>query len=234
MRATQRMLSARTGCGCEPRTVTSKRIRPPFVGIAALVLACTLFANSTGAYAATTSIGAGLRGPSGLRATVYAKNLKKISALATDAEGRVWASTAEATDKDTDAISVIDAAGATPRKVVTDVHTPLGLVWIGDSLYVSERGEIEVFSGFDGAAFGSRTTIVSFADDTGEVNGIAQGADGRISVGISAPATRARRRSSTPPRSSRSSPTGPISRSSPTGSGPRSVSRSSPAPTTCS
>ena len=30
-------------------------------------------------------------------------------------------------------------------------------------------------------------TIVSFADDTGEVNGIAQGADGRLYVGISAP-----------------------------------------------
>ena len=82
---------------------------------------------------------------------------------------------------------MIDSAGATPRKIATDVHTPLGLVWIGDSLYVSESGKVEVFSGFDGTAFASRTTIVSFADDTGEVNGIAQGADGRIYVGISAP-----------------------------------------------
>jgi len=36
----------------------------------------------------------------GTRATVYAEGLKKISALATDAQGRVWARPAEATDKD--------------------------------------------------------------------------------------------------------------------------------------
>jgi glucose/arabinose dehydrogenase len=168
--------------------VTFTRRRSVPLIFATLLVACALMMSSVHAYAATsTSIGAGLTGPKGLQATVYAKGLKKISALATDAQGRVWAATAEATDKDTDAIYLINAAGATPLKVATDVHTPLGLLWVGDSLYVSESGGVEVFSGFDGTAFATRTKVVSFADDTGEVNGIAQGSDGRVYIGISAP-----------------------------------------------
>ena len=84
------------------------------------------------------SIGAGLRGPKGLSATVYAKGLKQVSALAVDAQGRIWAATAAATDTGADAIYLVADAGATPVRVATDVHTPLGLLWLGDTLYVSE------------------------------------------------------------------------------------------------
>ena len=91
-----------------------------------------------GAATNTVAIGAGLHGPRGLVATVYARSLKKISALAVDAQGRIWAATAQATDTNTDAIYLVSAAGTTPQKVVTDVHTPLGLLWIGDTLYVAQ------------------------------------------------------------------------------------------------
>ena len=110
-----------------------------------------------------------------------------MSALATDAQGRVWVTTAAADDSETDALYVVAIAGATPQKVLSDLHTPLGIVWVGDTLYVSESDGILALSGFDGAAFASRTTIVSFPDGTGEVNGIAAGSDGRLYVGISAP-----------------------------------------------
>jgi glucose/arabinose dehydrogenase len=154
-----------------------------------VTLATALAVPMTGAEAATSSvpIGSGLRGPKGLAATVYATGLKKISALATDAHGRVWAATAEASDKNTDAIYLVTAAGATPRQVATDVHTPLGLLWIGDTLYVSESNGVLALGGFDGTSFATRTTVVSFPDGTGEVNGIARGTDGRVYVGISAP-----------------------------------------------
>jgi glucose/arabinose dehydrogenase len=172
--------------------VTSKPARGALVVLVALVAllpACALATSTARADASTGTgaIGAGLHGPTGLHAAVYAKKLKKISALATDAHGRVWAATAEATDKGTDAIYLIAASGATPLRVATDVHTPLGLLWLGDSLYVSESGAVEVFGGFDGSAFATRTTVVSFPDGTGELNGIAQGADGRLYLGISAP-----------------------------------------------
>ena len=110
-----------------------------------------------------------------------------MSALAVDAQGRVWAATAEATDKGTDAVYLVTDVGATPLKVVTDVHTPLGLLWVGDTLYVSEATGVVAFSGFDGTTFATRTTALTVPDGTGEVNGIAQGGDGRLYVGVSAP-----------------------------------------------
>ena len=184
------MLSAHTGCDCDPRCVLFRRHRLlPIAFVIALAVTVTLAAPLARADAATTSvsIGAGLRGPSGLTATVYAKKFKKISALATDAQGRIWAATAEATDKNTDAIYLVPEAGATPVKVVTDVHTPLGLLWVGDTLYVSQTGGVLALSGFDGTSFATRTTVLAIPDGTGEVNGIAQGRDGRLYAGISAP-----------------------------------------------
>ena len=156
--------------------------------LAVIVSCAAALLPATRADATTTrvSIGAGLRGPSGLTATVYATGLKHAAAFATDAQGRLWVATAGASDTGNDAIYLVTASGATPQKVVTDVHTPLGLVWVGDTLYVSEKDGVLAFSGFDGTSFASRTTVVSFPDGTGEVNGIALGADGRLYVGISA------------------------------------------------
>jgi glucose/arabinose dehydrogenase len=187
MRASQAMLSAHTGTGCDARNVI--RHRASAVALVVTIVACTLLTPLTGAGAATSrvSIGAGLRGPEGLTATAYAKKLKKLSALAVDAQGRIWAATAEATDENTDAVYLVAEAGAQPVKVVTDVHTPLGLLWVGDTLYVSEAGGIVALSGFDGTAFATRSTVLTVPDGTGELNGIAQGRDGRLYVGISAP-----------------------------------------------
>lgn len=151
-----------------------------------LVLAACIVPAATAGAGSSASIGAGLRGPSGLTATVYAKGLKHASAIAADAQGRVWVATAAASDTGKDAVYVVTEAGATPQKVVTDVHTPLGLVWAGDTLYASQADGVLALSGFDGTAFASRTEIVSFPEGTGEVNGIAQGHDGRLYVGISA------------------------------------------------
>jgi glucose/arabinose dehydrogenase len=163
-----------------------RRLTRAFVFVVLLVAFVVPFTTSDRAGAAT-SIGVGLRGPSGLTATVYAKSLKHISALATDAQGRVWVATAAASDTGRDAIYLVTDSGATPVKVVTDVHTPLGILWIGDTLYVAQADSVLALSGFDGTAFASRATIVSFPDGTGEVNGIAVGSDGRLYVGISAP-----------------------------------------------
>ena len=134
------MLSARTAGDCDARSVLRRRARLLSFVLRHRDRRARVRDADDGATAATSTvaIGAGLRGPKGLTATVYAKRLKKVSALAVDAQGRVWAATAAATDKGTDAVYLVTEAGATPLKVVTDVHTPLGLLWVGDTLYVSE------------------------------------------------------------------------------------------------
>lgn len=133
------------------------------------------------------AIGAGLRGPSGLVASVDATGMANVAALAFDGEGRLWAATADFEDKGADAVYVIPAAGAAPVKVIDHLHTALGLLWIGDSLFVASKEQVEVYRGFDGTTFASREVIVDLPDKVGEVNGLALGPDGRLRLGISAP-----------------------------------------------
>ena len=74
-----------------------------------------------------------------------------------------------------------------PSRCVRGLHTPLGLLWIGDSLYVASKERVDAYTGFDGTAFASERAVVSFPPGVGEVNGLALGPDGRIRLGISAP-----------------------------------------------
>ena len=104
-------------------------------GLTALVVTAVVF-SACGANAAEPDptseglvpIGAGLEGPSGSVASVYAQGLAHVSAFAFDTEGRLWVATAAYEDEGDDAVYVIPAAGAPPVKVIADVHTPLGLL----------------------------------------------------------------------------------------------------------
>ena len=77
--------------------------------------------------------------------------------------------------------------GAAPVEVIDETHTPLGLVWVDDELYVASAGRVDAYGGFDGAEFTEVRNVVTFPDGVGEVNGIAVAPDGRLVVGISAP-----------------------------------------------
>ena len=133
------------------------------------------------------AIGAGLSGPSGMTASVYATGLTNASAFAFDPEGRLWVATAGYSDEGTDGVYIVSSSGATPRKIIDGVSTPLGLLWHDGSLYVSSAEGVAAYTGFNGSTFAGRRTVVTFAPGTGELNGIALGPDGRIALGISAP-----------------------------------------------
>jgi glucose/arabinose dehydrogenase len=146
-----------------------------------------------GSAAPTTSpavpvdLGAGLKGPAGLNATVVATGLANVAALAVDSKGRLWAATAAYSDEGDDGLYLVTATGAEPTKVVSGIHTPLGLLWIGDTLYVSSAVGVDSFRGFDGVRFASRTSVFRLPTGAGEPNGMALAPDGRIILGISAP-----------------------------------------------
>jgi glucose/arabinose dehydrogenase len=155
------------------------------VAVAVVLLgACGRTAGSTGGL---TSIGAGLRGSAGLAATVYATGLKNVSALAWDAQGRLWAATASYTSDGQDAVYVIAQPGAAPVPVVTGLRTPLGLAWLGDRLYMASVGRVEAFSGLSGAAFAQRQTILDGPVAGSENDGLVVTADGRLLMGVTAP-----------------------------------------------
>jgi glucose/arabinose dehydrogenase len=159
----------------------------------ALVTSVLLAAScGGGAGAASTDgalgdIGMGIQGPAGLEATVVAEGLVHVSALAYDADGRLWVATADAQAQGDDGVYVVAADGATPVEVVAGVVTPMGLLWIDDVLFVSSAAGVVAYEGFDGTAFASSRTIVEPPDGVGLLGGLALDGDGRIVLGISAP-----------------------------------------------
>src|SRR5262249_46335133 len=91
----------------------------------AIVVALVLVAlgvaacGSGGGGASTTPvglvpIGAGVRGPTGLAATVYATGIPTASAFAIDSSGRLWVAASAASDHRKDGVYLVARAGARP------------------------------------------------------------------------------------------------------------------------
>ncbi len=110
-----------------------------------------------------------------------------MSAFAFDADGRLWAATAGYSDDGTDAVYLVASPGAAPLKVIAGQHTPLGLVWSGDTLFVASAGRVDAYAGFGGGTFASHTTVLTLPSGVGEVNGLAMSPAGRLVLGVSAP-----------------------------------------------
>jgi glucose/arabinose dehydrogenase len=157
------------------------------LGVVLLVLGSACGGSGAGASARLVDVGLGLKGPAGTKASMYAQGLPNVGALAFDEQGRLWVATAAFDDTGTDAVYVVNQSGTTPIEVLPDQHTPLGLVWVGDSLYVAGKGGVVAYSGFDGTAFAAHKTVVPLEIDVGEVNALVLGPDGRLHLGISSP-----------------------------------------------
>lgn len=157
------------------------------VVVAAAALATACGGKSTpGASSGLVSIGAGLRGPTGLHATVYARGITHVSAFAFDARGRLWATASGASGHAGDGVFLISHRGARPVKVVAGPNGPLGLVWIGQSLYVSSLGAVTRFSALEGTRFRVERTVLHGPVAGGENNNIVRAAGGLLLMGISA------------------------------------------------
>jgi glucose/arabinose dehydrogenase len=152
--------------------------------VALATVACGSASNDAASH--TVAIGAGLSGSAAERASVYATGLVHVSAFAFDDDGRLWVATAAYSDEGDDAIYVVESAGATPKRAVTSLHTPLGLVWYDGELYVASNERVDAYRDFDGTAFANRRTVLALPDGVGESNNLVEH-DGRLYLGISAP-----------------------------------------------
>ena len=160
-------------------------------GVLRVLAACAIVAAACGGggskSAALVDIGQRIQGPSGLKATSYATGLEHVAAMVFDDRARLWVATADYTDAGQDGVYVVASAGASPTKVIDGLHTPLGLLWHADTLLVASKEKVEAYTGFDGTAFVSHSTLVSLPAGVGEVNGLVLAPDGRVQLGISAP-----------------------------------------------
>jgi glucose/arabinose dehydrogenase len=142
---------------------------------------------SDGARAGTlVAIGAGLDGPAGLRATVYAKGPPTVAAFTFDPAGRLWLTAAGLETHGRDGLYMISRAGGRALKVVSGLKDPLGLAWHEGRLYVASIGRVDAFGAFDGKRFAEHRKILSGPLAGGENNALALGPDGRFVMGISA------------------------------------------------
>jgi glucose/arabinose dehydrogenase len=131
------------------------------------------------------SIGAGLQGPPGYVASVYATGLKTASAFALDPRGRLWVATSGATKHAGDAVYLVARAGARPVKVIRGVNGPLGLTWSAGRLYVTSMGRVDAFGALRGTHFTTHATILTEPAGHGWNNAIVRAPDGRMVMSIS-------------------------------------------------
>src|SRR5262249_35795152 len=127
----------------------TRRIRRAVLVVAALAVVSVGLGSPASAGTGLVSIGAGLKGRSGLSATVVADGRSTVSAPAFAADGGLWALTAAYKDDGTDALYVIESNGATPVRVLTGLHTPMGLFWYDGWLYVASGTTVDAYRGFD-------------------------------------------------------------------------------------
>lgn len=131
-------------------------------------------------------IGAGIDGPAGLRASVYAKGLPNVATFALDAQGRLWAAAAGLTNHRNDGVYLISGPGAVARRVISGLDDPLGLLWYQGQLYVASVGRVSLYSGFTGRGFKRHVTIIRGPVTGGENNNLVLAPDGRLVMGITA------------------------------------------------
>jgi glucose/arabinose dehydrogenase len=132
------------------------------------------------------TIGAGLKGPAGLKATVYAKGPATTAAFTFDPQGRLWLSAAGLEAHAHDGVYMIPAQGASAVKVVSGLDDPLGLAWYENRLYVASVGRVDAFGDFNGSRFTQHTTILDGPVAGGENNLLVMAPDGRFVMGITA------------------------------------------------
>jgi glucose/arabinose dehydrogenase len=162
--------------------MTARRLAAAATATAFVVAGCgpSLPPRST-----RTRIGAGVHGRSGMHATVYARGIPQMSAFAFDGRGRLWVTRSGSSQHRNDGIYLVSGRGATPVKVASSIRGPLGLVWVGKSLYVSSLDGVYRFTDLTGSAFGHRTLILK-GPAPAENNNLVLAPNGRLVMGVSA------------------------------------------------
>jgi glucose/arabinose dehydrogenase len=147
---------------------------------------CGSSSGDRAAKTALVSIGAGLKGPAGLEAAVYAKGPATTATVAFDARGRLWLAAAGLSTHAKDGVYLVAKPGARAVRVVKGLDDPLGLLWHGGTLYVASVGRVDAFGGFDGSRFRTRREIVDGPVSKGENNELVLSPQGRLVMGITA------------------------------------------------
>lgn len=118
-------------------------------------------------------LAAAIHVPSGYTVSTYATGLTHPTALSFGPDRRLYVS------EDTGRIVSVTRGTARPRTFATNLTVPLGLLWRGRTLYVSESGKVEALR-----TGGARRTVVSgLPYELHQQDAIVAGPDGRLYLG---------------------------------------------------
>jgi glucose/arabinose dehydrogenase len=131
-------------------------------------------------------IGAGLMGPPGLKATIYAQGPPTLATFDFDPDGRLWLTAAGLETHTQDGVYLVAKAGAPAQRVISGLNDPLGLDWYAGRLYVSSVGRVDAYWGFNGTSFTGHREILKGPLAEGENNLLVTAPDGRFLMGVSA------------------------------------------------
>ena len=112
--------------------------------------------------------------PHGYRASVYASGLRHPTALAFGPDGRLYVS------EDVGKVVSVTRGTSHPRPFLRNLVVPLGLLWRGRTLYVSESGRVEAF-GEKGRRL--RIVLSHLPYKLHQQDAIVAGPDGRLYLG---------------------------------------------------
>lgn len=119
------------------------------------------------------ALAASIHVPAGYRVTTYATGLTHPTAMSFGPDGRLYVS------QDTGQIVSITRGSRHPRIFATKLVVPLGLLWRGRTLYVSESGKVEALR----AGHPRRTVVSGLPYGEHQQDAIVAGPDGRLYLG---------------------------------------------------
>jgi glucose/arabinose dehydrogenase len=122
---------------------------------------------------ATAALAAAIHVPHGFSVSVYATGLHHPTALAFGPDHRLYVA------EDTGDVVSVTRGARRPRPFRSHLLVPLGLLWRGRTLYVSESGRVEAF----GLETGRRTVLRGLPFEEHQQDAIVAGPDGRLYLG---------------------------------------------------
>jgi glucose/arabinose dehydrogenase len=144
-------------------------------GLAAALVAVS--AAAAGRDAAVLSPAPALKPCCGLVAEVYATGLKRPTALDFGPDGLLYAT------QETGEVVAVGRGSTRPRVLARGFATPLGLTWVGPTLYVSAQGYVSRLSVRNGRVVSRRKIVTKLPFDRHQQDTIVRGPDGRLYLG---------------------------------------------------
>lgn len=115
--------------------------------------------------------------PFGFDAQVYARGLKDPTAMAFGPDGRLYVA------EQGGEIVTVAPDSSSPVLFAAGYPTPLGLAWLGHSLFVSAQGQLDSIQLVNGAAAARRTILSGLPYGEHQQDGVAVAPDGRLYIG---------------------------------------------------